>query len=92
MTVYAVIIAGVAVLALIVTELVAAALPVLIVITFVPPEEREALARLLAAVDSSRRFRLWSALRLAVRERRREAARAHQWQWETGREHAGQRR
>ncbi|GAA4942337.1 hypothetical protein [Actinoplanes utahensis] len=57
---------------IVLTEIVAAALPVVIVITVVPPEEREALARLLAACDSSRRLRLWPALRLAVRERRRQ--------------------
>ena len=61
---------------LILTELVAATLPVLIVIATVPPEEREGLAKLLAACDSSRRLRLWPALRLAVRARRAEARRA----------------
>ncbi|GIE91313.1 hypothetical protein [Actinoplanes regularis] len=55
---------------LVLTELVAAALPVIIVIAMVPPHEREGLARLLAACDSSRRLRLWTALRLAVRDRR----------------------
>jgi hypothetical protein len=62
---------------LVVTELVAAALPVVIIIAMVPPEEREGLARLVAACDSSRKLRLWPALRLAVRARRREAERTH---------------
>jgi hypothetical protein len=55
---------------LILTELVAAALPVIIVIAMVPPQERDGLARLLAVCDSSRKLRLWPALRLAVRARR----------------------
>jgi len=53
----------------ILAELVAAALPMIIVLMFVPPEERPGLARLLAAVDRSRRPRLWPALRAAVRAR-----------------------
>jgi len=67
---YLVIVAVGAVAVLVMTELVAAALPVVIVIAVVPPEEREGLAKLLAACDSSRRLRLWPALRLAVRARR----------------------
>jgi hypothetical protein len=63
-------------LVLILTELVAAALPVVIIIAAVPPEEREGLARLLAACDSSRKLRLWPALRAAVQARREEAQRA----------------
>ncbi|KUL27184.1 hypothetical protein [Actinoplanes awajinensis] len=57
------------------TELVAAAIPVLIVITLVPPAERADLARLLAAADSSRRLRLWPALRIATAARRRQRTR-----------------
>lgn len=53
----------------IMVELAAAALPMIIVLMFVPPEERPGLARLLAAIDSSRRLRLWPALRAAVRAR-----------------------
>jgi hypothetical protein len=70
---YVVIVAVGALALLVLTELVAAALPVLIVIAMVPPEEREGLAKLLAACDSSRKLRLWRALRLAVRARREEA-------------------
>jgi hypothetical protein len=61
---------------LILTELVAAALPMVIVIALVPPEEREGLATLLAACDSSRKLRLWPTLRLAVLRRRHELRRA----------------
>jgi hypothetical protein len=53
-----------------VTEIAAAALPMLIIILLVPPGERECLARLLAATDSSHRLRLWPALRAAVTARR----------------------
>src|SRR4051812_41455731 len=52
------------------TELIAAVLPLLIVVLLVPPEERHGLAELLAATDSSRRLRLWPALRAAVKARR----------------------
>jgi hypothetical protein len=52
------------------SELVAATLPLLIVITLVPPAERAGLARLLAAADSSHRLRLWPALRAAATARR----------------------
>jgi len=72
---YIVIVAAGALVVLLLTELVAAALPVVIVIAMVPPEEREGLARVLAACDSSRKLRLWPALRLAVRARREEAQR-----------------
>ena len=75
MTDYVVIVALGALAVLVLTELVAAALPVVIVIALVPPEEREELARLLAACDSSRRLRLWPAARLAVRARREQARR-----------------
>lgn len=75
MTDYLVIVAVGALAVLVLTELIAAALPVVIVIAMVPPQEREGLAKLLAACDSSRRLRLWPALRLAVRARREEAKR-----------------
>ncbi len=51
-------------------ELAAAVLPILIVVTLVPPEERSGVAELIAAADSSRRLRLWPALRVAVDARR----------------------
>ena len=70
MTGYIVLVAVGALMVLVLTELAAAVLPVIIVIAVVPPEEREGLARLLAACDSSRRLRLWPTLRLAVRARR----------------------
>lgn len=79
MTDYIVIVALGALVVLVLTELVAAALPVLIVIAMVPPEEREGLARLLAACDSSRRLRLWPALRLATLARREQARRTAEW-------------
>lgn len=61
----------------VVSELVAAAIPMIIVITLVPPHERADLARVLAAADSSRRLRLWPALRLATTARRRQRDRHH---------------
>ncbi|WP_433791175.1 hypothetical protein [Actinoplanes sp. CA-252034] len=51
-------------------ELVAAIAPVLIIVTLVPREDRPALAHLLAQVDSSRRLRIWPALRAATAQRR----------------------
>jgi hypothetical protein len=54
----------------IVAELVTAALPILIVVVFVPPDERRCLAELIAAADSAPRFRLWRALKVAVAARR----------------------
>ena len=75
MTDYVVIVAMGALAVVILTELVVAALPVVIVIAMVPPEEREGLARLLAACDSSRKLRLWPAVRLAVLARREEVGR-----------------
>jgi hypothetical protein len=61
-----------------VSEIVAAVLPVLIVVVLVPPADRAALAEVVAALDSSRRLRLWPALRLAVLARRRaRRARGH---------------
>jgi hypothetical protein len=70
MTSHLVVVAAGALFVIILTELIAAALPVVIVIALVPPEQREALARLLAVCDSSRKLRLWKALRIAVRARR----------------------
>ncbi|MDY7085828.1 MAG: hypothetical protein SYR96_12050 [Actinomycetota bacterium] len=60
------------VLLFVLSEIVAAVLPLIIVLTCVPERERETLARVLAAADSSRRLRLWSSLRLAVALRRQE--------------------
>jgi hypothetical protein len=65
-----VIVAVVVVALFIVTELAVAVLPMIIVITLVPPWERRDLADLLAAADSSPRLRLWPAIRLAVAARR----------------------
>ena len=55
------------------SEVVIAVLPLTIVVAFVPPDERRGLADLLAATDSSRRLRLWPALRAAATARRRRA-------------------
>ncbi len=52
-------------------EIAAAVLPIIIIVVLVPPAERDALARLIAACDSSRKLRLWPALRVAVEARRR---------------------
>jgi hypothetical protein len=67
-----VILAAVAALVMlfVLAEIVAAVLPVIIVVALVPPEEREGLAKVIAACDSSRKLRVWSALRLAVTARR----------------------
>jgi hypothetical protein len=51
-------------------EITAATLPLLIMIIMVPPEERPALAQLVAAIDSSHKLRLWTTLRAAVIARR----------------------
>ena len=51
-------------------EIMAAVLPLLIVVELVPPEQRRDLAELIAAYDSSRRLRVWPALRVAVAARR----------------------
>jgi hypothetical protein len=53
-------------------EIAAAVLPVIIVVALVPPEEREGLAKVIAACDSSSKLRVWSALRVAVSARRTE--------------------
>jgi hypothetical protein len=63
-------IVAVVVVLVVLVELVAAVLPVLIVITLVPPEERQGLAEVIAAIDSSKRLRLWRALRASVLARR----------------------
>jgi hypothetical protein len=68
---------AVLVASLVLSEIVAAVLPIIIVVVLIPPQERDDLARLLAACDSSRRLRLWSALRTAVEARRRARRRAH---------------
>lgn len=57
---------------IVLSEILAAVIPLVIVLTCVPAWERDGLARVLAAMDSSRRLRLWSALRLAVTLRRQE--------------------
>jgi putative exporter of polyketide antibiotics len=54
----------------ILTELIVAVLPVIVVVALVPPDERHGLAEVLAAADSRRRLRLWRALRAAVKARR----------------------
>jgi hypothetical protein len=77
-TVDVVVIAMAALTALVLTEIITAVLPVIIVIAAVPPHEREGLARLLATCDSSRKLRLWPALRMAVMARREQARRAEQ--------------
>jgi hypothetical protein len=51
-------------------EIAAAIAPILIILTLVPREDRAGLAHLLAQVDSSRRLRLWPALRAATARRR----------------------
>jgi hypothetical protein len=58
-------------------EIAAAVLPLIIVLTLVPPAERQALAELMAACDSSHKLRLWTALRAAVKARRIRRLRAH---------------
>lgn len=52
-------------------EVAAAVLPLIVVLAVVPPGQRRELAELIAACDSSRRLRLWRALRVAVKARRR---------------------
>ncbi|MEV4537854.1 hypothetical protein AB0J82_29155 [Asanoa sp. NPDC049518] len=54
----------------VVVELVAAVLPLIIILAYVPPCDRAALTELIAATDSSRRLRVSRALRLAVAARR----------------------
>lgn len=64
------------VLVIVLTEIIAAAVPLLIVITLVPAHERQELAGLLAACDSSRKLRFWTALDVAVKARRMRASKA----------------
>lgn len=61
---------AVLVMLFVLAEIAAAVLPLIIVLTMVPPEQRQSLAELIAACDSSRRLRLWPALRTAVKARR----------------------
>ena len=75
MTEYTVFIVAAVVTLFLLTELAVAVLPIVIVIVLVPPPERDSLARLVAACDSSHRLRMWPALRLAVEARRRERLR-----------------
>jgi hypothetical protein len=58
------------VMLVVVVELASAVLPLIIVIAFVPPEDRHELAEVLAAADRSRKLRIWPALRAAVEARR----------------------
>ncbi len=51
-------------------EIATAVLPLILVVALVPPEQRRDLADVLAAYDSSRKLRLWPALRAAVKVRR----------------------
>ena len=60
------------VLLFVLSEIVVAVLPLVIVLLAVPQRERDALARVLAALDSSRRLRLWTTLRFAAAMRRQE--------------------
>ena len=60
------------VLLIVLSEIVSAVLPLIIVLLCVPERDRDDLARVLAACDSSRRLRVWPALRLAVTLRRQE--------------------
>ena len=57
-------------------EVASAVLPLIIVLTLVPPGERQELANLIAACDSSHKLRIWPALRLAVQARRRQREQA----------------
>ncbi|MFG1609975.1 hypothetical protein [Actinoplanes sp. NPDC049265] len=69
---FTVLCAVVALVGLFVTmEIVSAVLPLVLVITLVPPGDRAGLAQVIAAADSSRKLRLWSALRVAVAARGR---------------------
>lgn len=66
-------VAAVAVILLVIlVEFLSAVLPMVIVLTMVPPAERHGLAELLAAADSSPKLRLWSALKVATLARRRQ--------------------
>jgi hypothetical protein len=68
---FTVLCAVVALIGLFVTmEIVSAVLPLILVLALVPPQDRAGLAQVIAAADSSRKLRLWPALRLAVAARR----------------------
>lgn len=54
----------------VVLEFATAVLPLVLVIALVKPEDRPALADVLAAADSARRLLLWPELRRAVAARR----------------------
>jgi hypothetical protein len=45
-------------------------LPLFLVITMVPHQERAQLAEVIAAIDRGRRLQLWPALRAAIAARR----------------------
>src|SRR4029453_6909613 len=57
-------------------EVASGVLPLIIVLALVPPGERQELANLIAACDSSHKLRIWPALRLAVGARRRQREQA----------------
>jgi hypothetical protein len=55
-------------------ELAAAVLPLVIILAFVPPHEREVLAEIVGATEVARRLPIGRALHLAVMARRAERA------------------
>ena len=59
---------------IVLTEIAAAVVPLIIVLTCVPAADRPALAHLIAACDNSRKLRAWPALRAAVAYRRHQRA------------------
>jgi len=59
------------VLTIVISEVVCALLPLLVVVTLVPASERKGVAEVLAATNRSPRVRLWPALHAAVTARRR---------------------
>jgi hypothetical protein len=61
---------GAFVVLIVLVELASAVLPLVILIACVPPHDRQALAELLAATDSSRKLRVGRALRVAIKARR----------------------
>jgi len=69
-------IVGLLVLLIVLSEIGSAVLPLIIVLTCVPERDRDSLARVLAAIDSRRRLRVWPALRLAVTLRRQQRSEA----------------
>lgn len=60
---------------IVITEVVVAIVPLLLVLALVPRDERRELAEVLAALDSRRRLRLWPTLRYAVNARRKHLSR-----------------